>query len=263
MKKVFIFIVFIYINLLSFGQINDSLIFRKGDFIYRDSNNREMVTYIPSEGKVNVIEQSTKHYRVIYKNYIGWALKSKFIKEPDYQVNVLSFGQMNDSLVFHQGDFIYRDSNDREMVTYIPSEGKVKVIEQSTKYYRVIYKNYIGWALKSKLIKEADYQAAKLAEKKAIAKANADREKAQNNAIYNAINKRRADLTKKYGSQEIAEKIMAKKIWLGMTSAMALESWGKPSDINRSVGSWGVHEQWIYGDTYLYFEDGVLTSWQD
>jgi hypothetical protein len=145
------------------------------------------------------------------------------------------------------------------MVTYIPYETKVKVIALSTKYYRVEYKNYIGWALKSKLMKNDDYQAEKLVEKKAMAKANADRLKSQNNAIY----KRRTDLTKKYGSQEIAEKIIAKKIWLGMSSAMALESWGNPSDINRSVGSWGVHEQWIYGDTYLYFENGVLTSWQD
>jgi hypothetical protein len=186
-------------------------------------------------------------------------MKKLFILVVFMHINVLSFGQISDSLVFRQGDFIYRDSNDREMVTYIPSEGKVKVIEQSTKYYRIKYKNYTGWALKSKLIKDADFQAAKLAQKKAMVKANTDRQKAQNNAI----NKRRADLTKKYGSQEIAEKIMAKKIWLGMTSAMALESWGKPSDINRSVGSWGVHEQWVYRDTYLYFEDGVLTSWQD
>ena len=186
-------------------------------------------------------------------------MKKLFIFIAFMYINVISFGQISDSLLFRQGDFIYRDSNDHEMVTYIPFESKVKVIEQSTKYFKVKYKNYIGWALKSKLIKEADYQTAKLAEKKTLAKANADRQKAQYNAIY----KRRADLTKKYGSQEIAEKIMAKKIWIGMTSAMALESWGKPTDINRSVGSWGIHEQWVYGDTYLYFEDGVLTSWQD
>jgi hypothetical protein len=79
------------------------------------------------------------------------------------------------------------------------------------------------------------------------------------------LKKRRAALTEKYGSQEIAEKIMANKIWLGMTDKMARESWGNPNEINRSVGSWGVHEQWVYKkkDTYLYFENGLLTSWQD
>jgi len=54
------------------------------------------------------------------------------------------------------------------------------------------------------------------------------------------------------------------KIQLGMTKEMVEDSWGKPDDINRSVGSWGVHEQWIYSSgTYLYFENSKLTSWQD
>ena len=50
---------------------------------------------------------------------------------------------------------------------------------------------------------------------------------------------------------------------LGMTKAMVTASVGYPDDINRTVGSWGVHEQWIYSSYYLYFENGVLTSWQD
>jgi hypothetical protein len=74
--------------------------------------------------------------------------------------------------------------------------------------------------------------------------------------------RRKKDLINKYGT-EIATKILAGKIWLGMTSEMAKESWGSPDKNNRTVGTWGVHEQWIYGDTYVYFENGILTSWQD
>ena len=49
-----------------------------------------------------------------------------------------------------------------------------------------------------------------------------------------------------------------------MSEQMVIESWGKPNEINRTVGSWGVHEQWIYpGKQYLYIENGKLTSWQD
>ena len=44
---------------------------------------------------------------------------------------------------------------------------------------------------------------------------------------------------------------------------MALISLGKPDDINRTVGSWGVNEQWVYGRNYYYFENGKLTSYQD
>ena len=70
-------------------------------------------------------------------------------------------------------------------------------------------------------------------------------------------------MTKKYGKKW--GKIVAnKEIMVGMTKAMVIDSWGKPDDINRSVGSWGVYEQWVYGDgQYLYFENGKLTSWQD
>ena len=40
-------------------------------------------------------------------------------------------------------------------------------------------------------------------------------------------------------------------------------SWGKPTKINKSVYSWGTHEQWVYpNDNYLYFENGKLTSIQ-
>ena len=58
------------------------------------------------------------------------------------------------------------------------------------------------------------------------------------------------------------------KICVGMTKEQVLVSWGRrPSDINKTVGSWGVNEQWVYGGIhfghYLYFDDGILTSWQE
>lgn len=65
-------------------------------------------------------------------------------------------------------------------------------------------------------------------------------------------------------SAEIRQKIREGKIWLGMTSDMALASWGEPSDVNRTVTAIGVTEQWVYSlGNYLYFTDGILTSWQD
>lgn len=49
---------------------------------------------------------------------------------------------------------------------------------------------------------------------------------------------------------------------MGMTKKEAELSWGKPEKVNKSVGSWGVREQWVYGYNYLYFKNGNLTSWQ-
>ena len=65
-------------------------------------------------------------------------------------------------------------------------------------------------------------------------------------------------------SERIKQYILKEKIVLGMTKEDVEASWGKPNDIHRSVYSFGVHEQWIYGSrNFLYFEDCILTSWQD
>ena len=65
----------------------------------------------------------------------------------------------------------------------------------------------------------------------------------------------------------IRNAINSENIILGMTQEQVIMSLGKPDDINRTVGEWGVHEQWIYGtipySRYLYFENYKLTSMQD
>jgi hypothetical protein len=79
----------------------------------------------------------------------------------------------------------------------------------------------------------------------------------------NELVERKAHLMRKFGNL-ITNKILEGRIWIGMTKGMAIESQGKPNDVNRTVGKWGVHEQWIYSyNVYLYFENGELTSWQD
>ena len=78
-----------------------------------------------------------------------------------------------------------------------------------------------------------------------------------------AKNKRKADLTRKYGAS-IANLILQGKIRTGMTKNMCRDSWGNPSDINKTTGSFGVHEQWVYGlNSYVYFENGIITSIQN
>lgn len=69
----------------------------------------------------------------------------------------------------------------------------------------------------------------------------------------------------KYGcNEDIAKLIMNKQVRRGMTSEQCRAAWGRPRDINRTTGSYGVHEQWVYGGhNYLYFEDGILTTIQN
>lgn len=48
---------------------------------------------------------------------------------------------------------------------------------------------------------------------------------------------------------------------VGMTESQVRNcAWGAPNDINRDEYSWGVKEQWVYDEGYVYFEDGIVTS---
>jgi hypothetical protein len=65
-------------------------------------------------------------------------------------------------------------------------------------------------------------------------------------------------------SKKIISAIMNQKALIGMTREQAKLSWGIPNDINVTRGSWGVHEQWVYGNSsYLYFKNGILSSVQE
>lgn len=58
--------------------------------------------------------------------------------------------------------------------------------------------------------------------------------------------------------------VREKEIRIAMSVCEMYASWGYPKKNNRSVGRWGEHIQHIYGNgTYVYSENGRITSWQD
>ena len=66
-------------------------------------------------------------------------------------------------------------------------------------------------------------------------------------------------------SEETWEYIKSGLPMLGLTTKQVKMACGEPVDKNVMIGSWGTHEQWVYGDTpvarmYLHFENGVLNS---
>lgn len=56
---------------------------------------------------------------------------------------------------------------------------------------------------------------------------------------------------------------VAEKIRIGMSHCALYAAWGEPDRVNRSVGIWGVHTQEIYGNAYVYVQNGKVTGWQD
>ncbi len=86
-------------------------------------------------------------------------------------------------------------------------------------------------------------------------------------ALYSRSTLRRVEYCFKNRASLNSEKtslILDGIIRIGMNKEEVVASWGQPKDINRTVTSLSGHEQWVYDDNdYLYFEDGILTSWQD
>lgn len=58
------------------------------------------------------------------------------------------------------------------------------------------------------------------------------------------------------------ELIQQHRLAVGMTADQVRESIGEPSRINRTVGRKSISEEWVYGETHLYLDDGVLRSFQ-
>jgi hypothetical protein len=74
------------------------------------------------------------------------------------------------------------------------------------------------------------------------------------------------DLEDRFG-KEFAMAILDHRVAIGMPREAVLESWGRPSDINRTITESVTSEQWVYGTIpnakFVYLEDGLVTSLQD
>ena len=139
-------------------------------------------------------------------------------------------------------------------------------------FFKVKYNNTIGYVHKM-YIDNIPFEASVLIDKqyKEITALERQRSKLEREQRLQkqamAKDERAKRMEVKYGAKT-SKKILQGKIWLGMTDSMALDSYGPPTDVNRTVTKYGVSEQWVYerehlGNKYLYFDDGILTSWQD
>lgn len=187
--------------------------------------------------------------------------------------------EMGEVFICTIGGWIHEKPNGTEDLMYLKKGDRVKVLEIKEQFVKILFNGIKGWIYKLGLISETQWNL-EIQQKESAAKlTKIENEKAEQFRIANkiqseneekiaeekrkiSIEKRKNELIKKYGTT-LGLKIFEEKIWIGMTKEMLLESWGRPDDINRSVGSWGVHEQCIYTSAYVYIENGVVTSWQD
>ncbi|WP_159105878.1 DUF4124 domain-containing protein [Ideonella sp. B508-1] len=68
-------------------------------------------------------------------------------------------------------------------------------------------------------------------------------------------------------NSKVRDAIARGAVSIGMTADEVVQSWGRPTKVNRSIGAGGAHEQWVYdrGDfraQYVYLDNGVVTGAQ-
>lgn len=69
-------------------------------------------------------------------------------------------------------------------------------------------------------------------------------------------------------TSEAEVSVMKHRIYIGMREQDLIRSWGRPNKINTTKSSSGSSEQWIYrnpgigNDTYVYLQDGVVSTIQ-
>ena len=75
------------------------------------------------------------------------------------------------------------------------------------------------------------------------------------------------ELSKTTWPPQIQTDILAGYIRVGFNPEQVVLSWGRPDHINTTKTLVGVHEQWVYGEnpfpnSYVYFENGLVKSWE-
>ena len=153
-------------------------------------------------------------------------------------------------------------NKDYEQISALIEDKEIIILDYGDDYFSVCIDSICGimhevWINKNDKIRK--FIKAKDDEQKALKKLVREQKyKKEEDELAALENKYK----KKYG-EKFYNKLKEGKFWIGMTKEMAIIALDYPDDINRTVGSWGVHEQWVYYKLYLYFENGKLTSYQD
>jgi len=146
------------------------------------------------------------------------------------------------------------------VILIIPADSMVTVLGSDSTYLDVMFQGNEGFIYrKDAVIKHVAAQAAPPQQQ--VQDNQVQENQVQGNQQEQTPQESRFTyLENKYGAS-MASKLMAGKIWKGMNTEMVNDSWGTAQKINRVISGNIVKEEWIYRNTWLYFENDVLVDW--
>ncbi len=139
------------------------------------------------------------------------------------------------------------------VILIIPADSIVTVLDSDSTYLHVVYEENEGFIYKRQaIIDKTPVIPQQTIESQSTAQETQPAQEQQQNRF--------SYLENKYGSN-LAARLMAGKIWRGMNSEMVKDSWGTAEKINRIISGNIVKEEWIFKNTWLYFEGNSLVEW--
>jgi|SRR5450759_288460 len=139
------------------------------------------------------------------------------------------------------------------VILIIPADSVVMVLDSDNTYFHVVFEENEGYIFKRQAVLDkipvANQQTVQ--SQPAVQETQPVQEQNQSRFSY---------LENKYGSN-LAARLMAGKIWKGMNSEMVSDSWGTAEKINRVISGNVIKEEWIFKNTWLYFENNTLIEW--
>jgi hypothetical protein len=139
------------------------------------------------------------------------------------------------------------------VILIIPSGSSVAVIDSDSTYLHVTFEENEGYIFK----RHAVLDKSPVSQVKTV---QPQQEVAESQPVQQQQVSRFTYLENKYGSN-MAARLVAGKVWKGMNSEMVKDSWGTAEKINRVIAGNTVKEEWIFKNTWLYFENNILVDW--
>ena len=146
------------------------------------------------------------------------------------------------------------------VILIIPSGSTVDVLDADSTYYHVIFEDNEGYIFRRQaVINEAPVYSQQNTAQNTQQSIRQSQQLQEEQAGQQQIS-RFSYLENKYGSN-MAARLMAGKIWKGMNAEMVRDSWGTAQKINRVISGNIIKEEWIFRNTWLYFENNTLVEW--
>ena len=139
------------------------------------------------------------------------------------------------------------------VILIIPADSTVTVLDADSTYLHVVFEDNEGFILNRHV------ELNKIpANRQQNIQTQAPAQETQ--PVQEQRESRYSYLENKYGSN-MANRLNSGKIWKGMNSDMVKDSWGVAEKINRIIDGNTIKEEWIYRNTWLYFENNTLIEW--